>query len=362
MTALLDDFPPFPVGALRSPLRAAPTRAFPATSRVTVRYPTRLNAMALDSSKILPREGEYPAGELLFACALWRTVEVRVLGPGHSIQIDTESSHPVVARHAAAVTATALGIDSSLHVRVQGPALPAHVGLGSSSATMAAVATAVARTAGLSLAPRPFIQFLAENHGEEIDGDSARLMPVQCLGGSAAAGLVPAAIQVIAGRSVPLLGANPEESYRVVLAHPKDLPHWDAKESLAAEARSFDGFATTGREHAREIAYRLVHQAWPALVDGDLRPLGQLLFDYRFRMGSIANCSFSHPELTSIANDIEPVFADGLADVLSLSSVGPLFFAVTRDPAACERALTSCGLVTSTCRLWSDGYQASAQE
>jgi predicted sugar kinase len=362
VTALLDDFPPFPVGALRSPLRATPTRAHPTASHVLVRYPTRLNAMALDSSKIVPGEGGYPAGELLFVCALWRTVEVTIEGPGRGVRIEAGSSHPVVAEHAATVTAAALGIDSTLSIRVSGPALPAHVGLGSSSGTMAAVASAVARAAGLQVPRRAFIRFLAENHGEEIDGDPARLMPVQCLGGSAAAGLIPAAIQVVAGRGVPLLGANPDDRYRVVLAHPAELPRWDAKESLAAEARSFEGFARTGREYAREIAYRLVHQAWPALVDGDLRPLGQLLFDYRFRMGSIANCAFSHPDLTSIATAIEAVFTDGLADVLSLSSVGPLFFAVTRDPDACAVALASCGLQTSVCRLWSAGFETSVQD
>jgi predicted sugar kinase len=362
MTTLLDDFPPFSVGALRSPLRATPIRTHPPATRVTVRYPTRLNAMALDSSKIVPGEGGYPAGELLFVCALWRTVEVAVEGSGRAVHVEAGSSHPVVAHHSATVTSTALGIDSALRIRVTGPALPAHVGLGSSSATMAAVAVAVARTAGLHVPPRSFTRFLAENHGEEIDNDPARLMPVQCLGGSAAAGLIPAAIQVVAGHSVPLFSANPDERYQVVLACPRDLPRWDAQESLAAEARSFEGFASTGREHSREIAYRLVHDAWPALIDGDLRVLGRLLFDYRFRMGSIANCAFSHPDLTSIATAIEPVFTDGLADVLSLSSVGPLFFAVTHDPHACARALSACGLQTSICALWNGGAEISTQD
>ena len=352
------DFPTFPLGAVRSALPASPTTPpQPVTRCVRVAYPSRVNAMALDSSKIVPNgDGTYLAGELLVACDLPRHVEVSIVDDGPAVQTTPDCAHPVLARHAALLIRTVLGVHERLRVRVTAPDLPAHIGLGSSSGQIAAVAAAVNEIYGRPIPARRLVRFLARNHGEEIDEDLHHLLPVQCLGGSAAAGLIPGAVQVIAGAQVPLLQAPLPDGMHIVLGMPHEPLNWDARASLAAEARHFDGFITTGRTHGPEIAYRLLHDAWPALIDGDLRPLGHLLFDYRFRMGSIANCAFSHPDLLITAAKLEHIFSDQLADVLTLSSVGPTFCAVTRTPGPCEQAFADAGLRTLRCRPANSGY------
>lgn len=351
------DFPPFPIGTLRSPLThglAAPPA--PLTARVRLTYPSRINAMALDSSKILPSRGAYLAGELLFACDLTRDVEIEVVQDGPAVQIAPDCDHPVLTRHAALLMHSALGIRENLRVRATAPDLPAHLGLGSSSGQIAAVAAAVNELYGRPVPPRQLVKFLALNHGEEIDGEKHHLLPVQCLGGSATAGLIPGAVQVIAGAQVPLLQVDLPEDIHVVLGVPPDPLIWDARASLAAEAAHFDAFTSTGRAYGPEIAYRLLHDAWPALTDSDLRPLGSLLFDYRFRMGSLANCAFSHPDLLATGKDVEHIFTDRLAEILTLSSIGPTFAALTRTPEACEQAFTDAGLNTLRCRPVNTGY------
>lgn len=359
------DFPPFPLGVPRSPLAPGPRGGRPpqpVTDRVCLDYPSRINAMALDSSKIVPSQGAYLAGELLFACDLMRRVEVEIAGDGPAVQTTPDCDHPVLARHAALLMRTAFGTGERLRVRVSAPDLPAHLGLGSSSGQIAAVAAAVNELYGRPVAARRLVKFLALNHGEEIDQEHDHLLPVQCLGGSAAAGLIPGAVQVVAGAQVPLLQAALPEEMHIVLGMPHDPVIWDARASLAAEARHFDAFTTTGRTHGPEIAYRLLHDAWPALTDGDLRPLGSLLFDYRFRMGSLANCAFSHPDLLATGEKVEHIFTDRLAEVLTLSSVGPTFAALTRAPERCELAFADAGLRTLRCRPWNGGYMLHGQE
>ncbi|WP_330347727.1 GHMP family kinase ATP-binding protein [Streptomyces sp. NBC_00582] len=359
------DFPPFPLGAPRSPLALAPMSGRPpqpVTDQVRLAYPSRINAMALDSSKIVPSQGAYLAGELLFACDLMRRVEVDIVDDGPAVQTTPDCDHPVLARHAALLMRTALGTHERLRVRVSAPDLPAHLGLGSSSGQIAAVAAAVNELYGRPVAARQLVKFLALNHGEEIDQEDYHLLPVQCLGGSAAAGLIAGAVQVVAGAQVPLLQAALPEETHIVLGMPHDPVIWDARDSLAAEARHFDAFTATGRTYGPEIAYRLLHDAWPALIDGDLRPLGSLLFDYRFRMGSLANCAFSHPDLLATGEKVEHIFTDRLAEVLTLSSVGPTFAALTRTPERCEQAFADAGLRTLRCQPWNSGYTLHGQE
>ncbi|MDX2819949.1 hypothetical protein PV416_02380 [Streptomyces ipomoeae] len=359
------DFPPFPLGAPRSPLALAPMSGRPpqpVTDQVRLAYPSRINAMALDSSKIVPSQGAYLAGELLFACDLMRRVEVDIVDDGPAVQTTPDCDHPVLARHAALLMRTALGTHERLRVRVSAPDLPAHLGLGSSSGQIAAVAAAVNELYGRPVAARQLVKFLALNHGEEIDQEDDHLLPVQCLGGSAAAGLIAGAVQVVAGAQVPLLQAALPEETHIVLGMPHDPVIWDARDSLAAEARHFDAFTATGRTYGPEIAYRLLHDAWPALIDGDLRPLGSLLFDYRFRMGSLANCAFSHPDLLATGEKVEHIFTDRLAEVLTLSSVGPTFAALTRTPERCEQAFADAGLRTLRCQPWNSGYTLHGQE
>jgi predicted sugar kinase len=357
-TSLDTDFPVFTVGTVRSALASGPTTPpYPVADHVHLAYPSRINAMALDSSKIVPNgDGAYLAGELLIACDLPRHVEVTIVDDGPAVQTAPDCDHPILAKHAALLIRTALGVHERLQIRVTAPDLPPHLGLGSSSGQIAAVAAAVNELYGRPLPARQLVKFLARNHGEEVDGDADHLLPVQCLGGSATAGLIPGAVQVIAGAQVPLLQAPLPDGTHIVLGMPRDPVIWDARTSLAAEAEYFDAFAATGRTYGPKIAYRLLHDAWPALIDGALRPLGQLLFDYRFRMGSIANCAFSHPDLLATAAKVEHIFTDETADVLTLSSVGPTFAAITRTPQQCEEAFANAGLRTLHCQPCSNGY------
>lgn len=354
-TGSVAGFAPVRVGSVRGAVPSVPPVAG-VEGRVRLRYPNRLNAMALDPSKVLPGAGSYPAGELVFVTDLFTSVEIQGTASGDGVEITADSARPVLGRHAALLMRQVLGLTGGMRITIRSHPLPPHVGLGSSSAVLAAVAAAINELCGRPLDHRTLMRLLVDNHGEEIDGNDDEIMPVQCIGGSAAAGLVPGAIQVVSGNAVALLAAPAPAGHTIVLAVPPDLRSWDASESLRAEAENFDGFLETGRRYAPQIAYRLLHECWPDLVTGTPGTLGQLVFDYRFEMGSIRNCAFSHPRLLEYAAQVRQLFESGQAAVLSLSSVGPLFFALTEQPDAVAAGFEAAGLTTFRAMPWDQGY------
>jgi hypothetical protein len=102
-TSLDTDFPVFTVGTMRSAVASGPTTPpDPAADHVRLAYPSRINAMALDSSKIVPSgDGAYLAGELLIACDLPRHVEVTIVDDGPAVQTtqtETTRSWPNIRR------------------------------------------------------------------------------------------------------------------------------------------------------------------------------------------------------------------------------------------------------------------------
>ncbi|MEV5936889.1 hypothetical protein ACIQCD_05050 [Streptomyces sp. NPDC093250] len=329
-------FEPFVPGTVHHPL-ATPSGPVPAPAdEVRVRYPTRLNAMALQPAAIAADNNLiYDAGEVVLSVARFHHVHVRRLPPGTGLLLDPEVRRPELVEHAARIMCAALGVECDLAIGVESDRLPVHAGFGSSSSLIAAVATAVNHLYGCPVDRGGLLPYLTANHGEEHGSRPGLLTPVQCIGGSAASGLCPGGVQVVAGRSTVVLSVPVPDRLSLVIGVPRSLKERPTDELMAAEAEQFDRFRATGERWAPTIAFRMLHEAMPAALRGDLGPLGSLVFDYRFRMGSIENCSFSHPGLVELAGQLEPLWHDKAATMLALSSVGPAFFALTDDPDRC---------------------------
>ncbi|QIQ04456.1 hypothetical protein [Streptomyces liangshanensis] len=350
-------FASFTPGTIHHPF-TGPVGAGKALDRTAVRYPTRLNAMALQPAAVAGDHNLlYDAGELVFSVARFHRVRVRRLPRGQDLRLDPGIRRPLLVEHAVRVMCAALGADTALEVAVDSDPLPVHAGFGSSSSLTAAVATAVNHLYGSPVDRADLLPYLTSNHGEEHGEEPGRLMPVQCIGGSAASGLHPGGVQVVAGRSTVVLTAPVPDGLSFVIAVPPPVPERSTQELMAAEIAQFDRFRATGELHAPTIAFRMLHEAMPALVRGDLGPLGDLVFDYRFRMGSIENCSFSYPGLTELARRLEPLKTSGAATVLALSSVGPAFFALTDDPDHCEAFFAAQGMSTLRARPHNGTYE-----
>ena len=116
------------------------------------------------------------------------------------------------------------------------------------------------------------------------------------------------------------------------------------------------------RDNGKEIAYRLVHEVMPGLGNGDLSKSKELIFDYRWDMESIKNCSFVYPGLVELAERMRPLKNDSKVQILSLSSVGPGFFALTTDTDYVEEKFKELGLRTITTTIHNGAYSVEVKE
>jgi len=345
------DFAPFNVGVVHA-------ASLPKFESVKISYPSRLNAMAIDPSMIA-RDGsmQYAPGEIIFKVGIYKQISIKLSKTSGEIIIDRGSKREPLIMHAALIMKRALNFNVGLEINVENSLELRHVGLGSSSGLIASVAVCINELFGKPLSDDVLLRYLAQNHGEEIDNNFHNLMPVQCIGGSAAAGLYGGAMIIIAGHNRVISSLELDQKYKAVIGIPEDFQEMDSKTLLEKEIKSFPKFMRCGKKYGPIIAYNILHKVLPAITEGKLGPAGELIYQYRFRMGSINNCSYHYKKLPFIAKRIEYLKTNNVADVLSLSSVGPAFFAITTKASECRSAFKKAGLNTLVVSLTNDKYK-----
>jgi len=346
----------FKVGKIINPLKNKVVGLrIPKYREVSLLYPARLNAMALDPSKIaLSDDGIYSPGEIVFPISIYKKITATLRGD-QQIIIKTNTNREQLVRHATLLMFDAFQIKFGITIELHSDDMK-HCGLGSSSGMIAATACAINELYGNPISKMELIQYLAQNHGEEIDNDKEHLQHVQCIGGSAAAGLVKGGMIILSGQSIPIVSVPIESSVSVVIGVPIDFVPLDAKALMGLEMANMNKFIYTGQTYTEKIAYRLIHETIPSMKIGDLYKASKLLFDYRFNYGSIENCSFVYPRIVSIAKQIRYLFEEEKVRSLALSSVGPAFFAITDRIDECVDVFHKNGLRTYITSINNDGY------
>ncbi len=312
--------------------------------------------MAIDPSRIVPNAKHcYTPGEIIFVVGMLKTVHVAIRHD-YQIVIHPNTKRPSLVRHAALIMRQAFGVNTGFDIEVKNSHEIRHCGLGSSSGLIASVSVAINELFGNPIDRASLIRYLAQNHGEEIDGDQDYLEAVQCIGGSAAAGLIPAGVIVLAGESRPIATMNVPKEYSVIIGIPSDFHELDARSLMSAERKNMHKFISTGKKYGPRIAYRILHEVLPAMTEQNLGGIGDVIYDYRFNMGSIRNCSFVYQGLMTKSLLLARLKRQGVAEVLALSSVGPAFFAVTKRPSMVRAVFRKAGLTIHQTTIHNDGY------
>ncbi len=313
-------------------------------SEVEISYPTRMEAMALDPSKVAVREDmTYSAGQIDITVDLLRKVRIRVID-GTKDVVHSDRNRIALINHSLGLMRSALAVKDCYEVFFDDTANFRHSGFGSSSGTIAAVAHALNEVYGKPIQARPLVQYLARNHGEDIDGQENMLRSVQCLGGSAACGAYEGSLFVVAGDNLVLSTMVVPDDYSVIIGVPKDYAQPDANFLMVDEEKNMQGFIESGRQYAKEIGYRMLHEVLPAMLEADLWTIGSLIEDYRWGMGSIKNCSFAYPGLIELSKEVIKIRDKGKTPIVSLSSVGPGFFALTKDAEFVKKYFLDLGM------------------
>lgn len=315
---------------------------------IEIDYPCRLDAMAINPAAVCYNtDMVFTPGEVVISLKKFIKVKIVVNDENKGIlNISSKTKRKVLVKHAYLLMCQALNVNPSLSIEVEDEDIPKHCGFGSSSSTIASVAAAINELYSCPISNADLIKYLASNHGEEInDSDENNLKVVQCIGGGATNGLTDEGILIIAGKSTIIAKMNYNAD--VLIALPNDYIQKDAKVLMELEEKNLWKFKRTGEKYSEKIAYDLLHKALPGMANSSIKELADVVFDYRFNMGSNENCSFVYDGLMQISDNIRVLYQENKCDFLALSSVGPAFFAIVKNDAQkkqCKQHMEKFGL------------------
>lgn len=312
--------------------------ATPQYSSIIIEYPTRLNAMAIDPSGITENQNmHYSPGEVVFSTQIKIVVRITLNDEDRDICFGEINNRISVVKHTCEIMRKALNFEGHFIVELVQTHSFRHCGLGSTGAIQAAIGAGINYMFGNPIAQGDLVKYLAQNYGEEIDGDEEHLMPVQCIGGSAVSGIYKGGVFVLAGENTVISSGTISEDYIVVLGIPKNYKCQDSQTQFEEEKRNIDKFNECGRLYKTQIAYNILHKFLPAVVHQDVKTMGDIIFDYRYNMGSIQNCSYTYEDMPHIMEKLKFLKTEGLVDILAISSVGPLIFAIGKNVEVCKK-------------------------
>lgn len=204
----------------------------PAYKRVRTTVPGRLFALFKNIKGLVEQEktGEFNYGEVSFGVNLRTHADVSLYDTLHVTESSRRSS---IVRHAAEITRKQVKYQGGLLIEANNDFPYRHVGSGSSAALFTATALSINKLLGDPIQNDKLPRFLAQNYGEEIDGDHDNLITVQCTGGTSWMGLVGGIILVDKSQ-LKYRMAIPEGLGYVIGVPDYEKP--DAKGAMAREA------------------------------------------------------------------------------------------------------------------------------
>lgn len=334
--------------------------------KIKIEYPCRMDAMAINPAAVCYNEELlFTPGEVVISLNIKIAVKIEVLSEtGGKLEISSRTQRKVLIKHAYKIITETLKVKPSLKIDVDSSKIIKHCGFGSSSSTIAAVAAAINELYDCPLDNKNLIKFLASNHGEEIDDNNEdSLKMVQCIGGGATNGLTEEGVIIIAGKATSIAKLKYES--KVLIGIPKDFKIKSADELMRLEEDNLWKFKKTGDEYAEKIAYSLLHKALPDICNGSISELSKIVFDYRFNMGSIENCSFVYEKMIDEAKELRKLFENKECEFLTLSSVGPAFMVMVKDDKQkkkCVETMKKIGMKIMETSICNNTYEVTEKE
>lgn len=335
-------------------------------NKIILEYPCRIDAMAINPSAVCYNDNLiFTPGEVVISVNRRIKVNVEVISEtGGLLEISKRTKRKVLVKHAYGIMNKVLNINPSLKIDVDSSEIIKHCGFGSSSSTIAAVAATINELYGHPIENKDLIKLLASNHGEEITDDNEdELKMVQCIGGGATNGLTEEGIIIIAGKATTI--AKLKYDSEVLIAIPKDFETKNADELMKLEEENLWKFKITGDKYAEKIAYNLLHKALPELCNKSIKELADVVFEYRFNMGSIENCSFVYEKMVEDAKILRKLYENKNCEFLTLSSVGPAFFVIVKDSTQkkiCRETMEKCRMNIIETTICNNTYQIIKKE
>ncbi len=104
------DFQPFKIGRVFNKLPGAPTNSKRIYKEVIIKYPSRLEAMAIDPSKIAKNNNlKYTPGQIDFTIKIFKTITVKVIDLKNTTEVSSDTKRPSLVKHAVGIMRSAIG-------------------------------------------------------------------------------------------------------------------------------------------------------------------------------------------------------------------------------------------------------------
>ncbi len=322
-------------------------RLEPVSGTVMVRAPARIHLSVLDMNRFAPdRPG---GGGIGFAIQTYCTAEVACTDSG----IEIDYTRGPILRHFAEVFRDVVGYTGGFRIRARDHA-HAHVGLGSTSTILIAVANALNAAVGSPLTQDQLRLLLGSNFVEETEegnvafGFETGVGPaVSTYGGMA-----------VMGDELTLVYRRPFAEGRSVYITipPSDVSSAGEKEFdlLMNKARNLD-------YRDRELkSYLILMDLVPALERGDLRRIGDVIWEMEFRGSKRAEVEHHGFEIYRYMAALR----DAGFEFVGMSSVGPSIAIVTdRSRDDVESLLAGMGLkIAIATRVDNDGLTIRVED
>lgn len=300
-----------------------------------VELPCRLHASVLDMNRFGP--GAPGGGGIGFGIALTCKAKVQ-LTDGEEISV--KGNRPAVAHHMAALFREMTGYREGIEIFTADHGRH-HIGLGSSIATVTAVCVALNEAFGRPLNLRDLRKLAARNYVEEGSGPGELLVR----------GFETNIGAMVGIHGGMVLGSDDcELVYRIPL--PPDMKALllipklsEGKSSGEEEADALLGRARDyDRADAERKAYLVLMDLLPAMIDGNFQKIGDVIFGLASLGSKKAEIMLHGDGGCEIFAAMEELRKDG-AEIVSMSSVGPAVFALSRKPSVLKKwdALTRDG-------------------
>lgn len=348
----------FPIGEVFVELKNKPINPVLKYHQIKIKYPSRLDSACTDPGKIYENSSDniYSAGQINFCVDICKNISIKARND-RKINIFGLKKRKTLILHAVKLMQKALNIKNGFDVEIQNDLELRHCGLGSSASIIQGIGATINEMYGKPIKSLDLIRYLAGNHGEEIDGNDKNLIYVQSVGGSGICGHFGGGLIILTGHCVPIVSVKLPKRLKVVFGVPNGYKHPDAGTLIPKEIQDSSKFKKTSKLFSKEIAYRLLNEAIPELLDGNFKPMKDFIFDYRWDMGSIKNCSYAYPKIMEIAEKLRYLKNDADIEFVSLSTAGPGFFIITDKIEKAKNIFNKLDMKVYVADIYNDKYK-----
>ena len=295
-----------------------------------IRAPARIHLSVLDMNRFSP--GTPGGGGIGFALQLYHEAEVSA-----AEKTEIESSRHLLIRHLEAAFKKVTGYTGGFRIKTCDHGRE-HIGLGSTCTTAVAVLTGMNEAAGRPLDNEGIRMLLGNNYVEETDAEGKVVFGFET--GLGALASLNGGMNIIGDKLTPICSHPFAEGYHIYIVIPK---------THAAEENAGENEFSLLMNHARLLdtrdrelkAYMIMMDFIPALVRGDIKTMGDIIWELEFRGSKRAEVQ--HHSFI-IYQHMNALRSAGL-EFVAMSSVGPSVCVITeKDEEEMQKIADSIGL------------------